>query len=173
MSVIFRQMANNLEYIILLAFFVTRLKIFKKLVTREKFDRQDKIMLSIIFGGFGILGTYIGTNINGAIANTRIIGIMVGGILCGRSVGVGAGILAGAHRLAIDMGGITAIPCAITSIIAGYVAGEIHIKSKKEHYWFHGLMSGTIMESVGMGLILILSRPFDRRLLPGSRCTGR
>lgn len=164
MSVIFRQMANNLEYIILLAFFVTRLKIFKKLVTREKFDRQDKIILSIIFGGFGILGTYIGTNINGAIANTRIIGIMVGGILCGRSVGVGAGILAGAHRLAIDMGGITAIPCAITSIIAGYVAGEIHIKSKKEHYWFHGLMSGTIMESVGMGLILILSRPFEQAL---------
>ncbi len=92
-----RNLTNNLGYVILIAFFVSRLGSFKKIVQKDKFKKKDLIVLSIIFGAFGILGTYTGTEVNGAIANTRIIGVMTGGILCGPFVGTMAGIIAGIH----------------------------------------------------------------------------
>lgn len=74
-----RSLTNNLGYLILIAFIVSRVGSFKKIVQKDEFKKSDLIMLSIIFGAFGILGTYTGIEVNGAIANTRIIGVMAGG----------------------------------------------------------------------------------------------
>lgn len=68
-----RNLTNNLAYVILIAFFVSRTGSFKNIVQKDKFEKRDLVMLSIIFGAFGILGTYTGTVVNGAIANTRIM----------------------------------------------------------------------------------------------------
>ncbi len=121
-------------------------------------------MLSIIFGAFGILGTYTGTEVNGAIANTRIIGVMTGGILCGPFVGTMAGIIAGIHRLLVDIGGITSIPCTITTIISGIVAGLIYSKSSENNKWFYGLFGGLLIEILEMILILTMAHPFSSAL---------
>ena len=121
-------------------------------------------MLSIIFGSFGILGTYTGTEVNGAIANTRIIGVMAGGILCGPFVGLMAGVIAGMHRLLVDIGGITSIPCTITTIISGIVAGIIYKISNENNKWVYGLIGGLLMEILEMVLILIMAHPFNKAL---------
>ena len=121
-------------------------------------------MLSIIFGAFGILGTYTGTEVNGAIANTRIIGVMAGGILCGPFVGLMAGVIAGMHRLLVDLGGITSIPCTITTIVSGIVAGIIYNKSNENNKWVYGLIGGLLMEIFEMILILIMAHPFIKAL---------
>ncbi|WP_346898637.1 sensor histidine kinase [Clostridium sp. UBA7503] len=155
-----RNLTNNLGYIILIAFFVSRLGSFKKIVQKDKFKRKDLIVLSIIFGAFGILGTYTGTEVNGAIANTRIIGVMTGGILCGPFVGIMAGIIAGAHRLLVDIGGITSIPCTITTIISGIVSGVIYSKSNENNKWIYGLFGGLFIEILEMILILTIAHPF-------------
>ncbi|MCB2289741.1 sensor histidine kinase [Clostridium sp. CS001] len=155
-----KNLTNNLGYVILIAFFVSRIGSFKKIVQKDKFRNVDLIMLSIIFGAFGILGTYSGTEINGAIANTRIIGVMAGGILCGPFVGIFAGIIAGMHRLLVDIGGITSIPCAITTIVSGIVASFIYKKSNEGDKWFYGLIGGLLIEVLEMILILAMSRPF-------------
>jgi len=159
-----RNLTNNLGYIILIAFFVSRLGSFKKIVQKDKFKKKDLIVLSIIFGAFGILGTYTGTEVNGAIANTRIIGVMTGGILCGPFVGTMAGIIAGIHRLLVDIGGITSIPCTITTIISGIVAGLIYSKSSENNKWFYGLFGGLLIEILEMILILTMAHPFSSAL---------
>lgn len=159
-----RNLTNNLGYVILIAFFVSRLGSFKKIVQKDKFKKKDLIVLSIIFGAFGILGTYTGTEVNGAIANTRIIGVMTGGILCGPFVGTMAGIIAGIHRLLVDIGGITSIPCTITTIISGIVAGLIYSKSSENNKCFYGLFGGLLIEILEMILILTMAHPFSSAL---------
>lgn len=159
-----RSLTNNLGYVILVAFFVSRIGSFKRIVQKDEFKKKDLIMLSIIFGTFGILGTYTGTEFNGAIANTRIIGVMAGGILCGPFVGIMAGVIAGMHRLLVDVGGITSIPCTIVTIISGIVASIIYKKSNKNNKWLYGLIGGILIETLEMILILTMTHPFNRAL---------
>lgn len=159
-----RSLTNNLGYVILIAFFVSRIGSFKRIVQKDKFKKIDLIILSIIFGTFGILGTYTGTEINGAVANTRIIGVMAGGILCGPFVGIFAGIIAGMHRLLVDIGGITSIPCTITTIISGIVASIIYKKSNTNNKWLYGLIGGLLIEILEMILILTMAHPFHSAL---------
>jgi two-component system LytT family sensor kinase len=156
-----RNLTNNLGYVILIAFFVSRIGTFKNIVQKDKFKKRELIMLSIIFGAFGVLGTYTGTQVNGAIANTRIIGVMAGGILYGPVVGIMAGIIAGLHRLIVDIGGITSVPCTITTIISGIFASVIYKKSNEINKWWYGLIGGLLMEILEMVLILTMAKPFS------------
>lgn len=156
-----KQLVNNLGYVIVIGFFISRLKKLRQIVLKEKLGRIEIIIFSLMFGVFGILGTYIGIDVRGAIANTRNIGVMVGGILCGPFVGTIAGIIAGVHRVAIDIGGITALPCAIATIMGGYLSGLIYKKSNLKNRWIYGLIGGIVVESLSMGLILLLSKPFS------------
>lgn len=159
-----RSLTNNLGYVLLIAFFVSNIGNFKNIVQKDKFKRKDLIILSIVFGAFGILGTYTGTEINGAIANTRIIGVMAGGILCGPFVGIMSGVIAGMHRLLINIGGVTSIPCTITTIVAGIVAGMIYKKSNETNKWAYGLLGGLLIETFEMILILAMVPDFDLAL---------
>lgn len=159
------RMLNNLGYIVIIVFIIAKLKYFKKIIQKDRFSKKDILMLSVIFGIFGIIGTYMGTNVNGAIANTRIIGVMAGGILCGPTVGIIAGLIAGIHRFLIDINGITAVPCTITTIAAGLASGYVYKISNNNNKWKFGLLSGVIMESLEMLLIFLISKPYTKALL--------
>ncbi|MBU3105367.1 sensor histidine kinase [Clostridium gasigenes] len=155
---------NNLGYLIFLAFIISNLSIFKNIIQKNEFQKFDLIILSITFAIFGIVGTYSGVDVNGAIANTRIIGIMAGGIFCGPFVGIVSGLIAGIHRLTYDIGGITSIPCALTTIIAGCFSGFIYKRCLKYEKWFYGLIGGIIIEIIEIFLILLLSKPYSKAL---------
>lgn len=159
-----KNLISNLGYVVIIGLIVSNLSIFKKIIQKDEFGRYELTVLSLLFAAFGIIGTYSGTDVYGAIANTRIIGIMAGGILCGPFVGTVSGIIAGLHRLTFDIGGITSVPCAITTILAGFVSGFIHKKCTRYEKWFYGLVGGIIMESIEMLLILLLSKPFAKAL---------
>lgn len=77
--------------------FLMRFDIFKRLLT-GKATRYEKLSLSVLFGVFGIAGTYMGVPVQNAIANSRVVGVALGGILGGPLVGLSAGIIAGGHR---------------------------------------------------------------------------
>lgn len=158
---IYRNLLNNLIYVIIIAFIISNLSIFKKIIHKDEFKRIDLIILSITFSIFGIISTYFGTDVYGAIANTRIIGIMAGGILCGPFVGIVSGIIAGLHRFLYDIRGITSIPCAISTIIAGCLSALIYKKGIRFEKWFYGLIGGIVTESLEMLLILLISRPYS------------
>ncbi|WP_392486279.1 LytS/YhcK type 5TM receptor domain-containing protein [Haloimpatiens sp. FM7315] len=156
-----KNLVNNLGYIIVIAFIVTNVRSFKKILQKDAFNKVDLVILSIIFGGFGILGTYVGTEINGAIANTRIIGVMTGGIMCGPIVGIAAGLIAAIHRVVIYPIGITSVPCSIATVLSGALSGYIYIKNKKrQKNWYYGFFGVIVMESIEMILILSMSKPF-------------
>jgi two-component system, LytTR family, sensor kinase len=159
-----KNLINNLGYVLILAFIISNLSVFKKIMQKDELRNFELIILSITFAIFGIIGTYAGTDVNGAIANTRIIGIMAGGILYGPFVGIVSGIIAGLHRFTYDIGGITSIPCAITTILSGLVSAYIYRKGVKYEKWFYGLMGGIIIESIEMLLILLMSKPYSSAL---------
>lgn len=58
-----------------------------------------------------------GVSSSSTIANTRIMGVGISGLLGGPIVGIGVGSIAGIHRYML--GGTTALSCAISSILAG------------------------------------------------------
>ncbi len=155
---------NNLGYVFTIAFIISNLSVFKKIIQKDEFRRFDLIVLSITFAIFGIIGTYSGTYVNGAIANTRIIGIMAGGILCGPFVGIVSGVIAGIHRFVFDIGGITTIPCVISTILAGFISAFIYKRGIRFEKWFYGLIGGIVVESIEMLLILLISKPYSSAL---------
>lgn len=161
---VFKNLLTNLIYVIVIAFIVSNLPTFKRIIQKDAFKRSDLIILSLTFSVFGIIGTYAGTDVYGAIANTRIIGIMAGGILYGPFVGIVSGVIAGIHRLLYDIGGVTSLPCAITTVLAGFLSALIYKKGNRYEKWFYGLVGGIFIESIEMFFILILSKPYLKAL---------
>lgn len=163
------QMLGNLVdkagLIIILAFAMSKMKPFRKLVSKKNISLNDKIILSLIFAVFGIIGTYRGIPIRGALANSRVIGIFVGGLLGGPFVGIFSALIAGLHRWTIDIGGFTAIACAVSTLAEGILAGFLSKKLyKSKHRWLFALSMGAIAEAMQMAIILLLAKPFSEAL---------
>lgn len=94
-----------------------------------------------------------------AIANSRVVGVVIAGLLGGYKVGIGAGIIAGLHRF--TLGGFTAISCGLAAIFAGLLAGLFHRKNKHVSLQ-SAFLIGALAESVQMMIILLISRPFEK-----------
>lgn len=62
-----KNLINNLGYVTLIAFIISNFSIFKKMLHKDELGKADLVMLSILFSIFGIMGTYSGIEINGAI----------------------------------------------------------------------------------------------------------
>lgn len=163
--ILLKNLSNRVGIILVLALFLSRLKPFRKLVSKENIDLIDKIILSSIFGLFGIIGTYTGIKTQGAIVNSRVIGVFAGGLLGGPIVGFLAGLIAGSHRFLIDIGGFTAFACGLSTLIEGLMAGLLRKSfDKSEHRVLFAFISGTIAELIQMALILVFVKPFERSL---------
>lgn len=140
-------------------FTITRLQSFRNIFQRDTYRKKDYIIACTVFSVFAILSTYTGLNVEGSLVNVRTITIVSGGIIFGPVVGVVTGIISGVHRYLIDIGGITSIPCLISSICAGIISGYINRKVKRNYRWIAGILAGMFSETITMILILLLSTP--------------
>ncbi len=70
-------------------------------------------------------------------------------------VGAIVGVIAGVHRYLIDIDGVTAIPCFITSIVAGLLSGLINRKIPKAQRWKVGILAGMLCETLTMILVVL------------------
>lgn len=123
----------------------------------------NTLFLIIFFGLFGVLGTYSGNAIFHSIANLRAMAVITAGLYGGPSVGLGAGLIAGGHRFFIDPWGFSAFPCSLATILEGLLAGYFHYRlNEKSMDWNLAMVLAFIGESVHMGLVLLLSRPFEQ-----------
>ena len=59
----------------------------------------------------------MGIPIYGALANSRAVGVIIGGLLGGPFVGALSGFIAAIHRWGIDIGGFTAIACSVSTFV--------------------------------------------------------
>ena len=149
----------------MLVFFLSRIGVFKKLILKKVISSYERILLVLIFGGIGILGTYFGVPIMGSIANSRIIAVMIAGILGGPVVGIGAGLIAGIHRWVINIGGFTAVACGISTVIQGGIGGYLHRRvGNKTINYRYPLAAVIVAEMLEMAMILLLASPLSRAI---------
>lgn len=158
---IIRNLLSCVGIIMLLSYLMTRNGYFRNIITKKETTLKEKILLSIVFSLYGIIGTYTGIPINGAIANSRVIGVFVGGLLGGPFVGVMSGFIAGLHRFLIDPFGFTSFACAISTLCEGILAGRLKKKfDKSNNKTTFTLFYGMLAEIMQMLIILIFSKPF-------------
>jgi len=148
--------------LVLVVFLVLfHLKFFKRMA-EKKLNILDQLILSVLFGCFALYGTYSGIQTSGAIANIRNVGPIMGGLLGGPWVGLGAGLIGGIHRYL--MGGFTALPCAIGTILSGLIAGILPIFWKRKIGIWKPALFALLMETADMSLLLLVAQPFDKAL---------
>lgn len=123
-------------------FFLIRIRLFRELLHKSAHSPKELLAVTFIFSMFALFSTWSGVPVEGSLVNVRIIAVMSGGILFGPWVGIITGIIAGTHRYLIDIGGVTAVPCFITSIIAGLLSGWINRKIPKSSTGVQGLSRG-------------------------------
>lgn len=164
-STIFISILEKSSLIIVLFVLITKVNQLKTVFQKDNYKLNDLIVIALVFSGLAILGTYNGINVEGSLANTRIISIVSGGILFGPVIGITSGFIAGFHRFFIDIGGITAIPCFISSVFAGLISGIFNKKVHHKYRWFYGILCGIISESITMILIYLMSKPHDVAIL--------
>lgn len=172
-------MLERVGILIIVAFILSRMKSFRQVIHNER-GMAAKVTIIAIFGAFGVISNYTGVEIGhgmvtsqdwltnvestGAIANTRIMGVAIGGLLGGPLIGIGVGLIAGLHRL--SLGGFTAVACAVSTIFAGVVTGFLskRFKIQEKSSPTKAVIMGILMECVQMGIILLLAKPFDEAL---------
>ena len=147
---------SNIGCSAIIAFFFIRIDKANIIIKSNAKTKKDIIALSFFFSLLSISGTYIGLNFNGAILNTRNVGVIAGGILGGPYVAIITGLVAGIHRAFINLGKETAIPCAIATITGGFLTAYVHRFIKSKDKIFFGFFLACVVENLSMGLILII-----------------
>ncbi|ELY2631047.1 sensor histidine kinase [Cronobacter sakazakii] len=136
-------------------FFLIRLRLFRELLHKSAHTPKELLAVTAIFSMFALFSTWSGVPVEGSLVNVRIIAVMSGGILFGPWVGIITGVIAGLHRYLIDIAGITAIPCFITSIVAGVISGFISRRVPKAQHWRAGILGGMLCETLTMILVVV------------------
>lgn len=170
-------MTERIGIIVTIAFIVTRLRFFRTMISQDKLAPVQQLQAILVFGVLGIVGTYTGITVNTeslevnkwmmqvtgeeAIANSRVVGVVMAGLFGGYRIGLGAGLIAGLHRF--TLGGFTSLACGLATILAGLLASLFHRKNERVSF-SAALLMGALAESLQMLIILLLSRPFEQAM---------
>nr|SHO00955.1 Putative uncharacterized protein [Moritella viscosa] len=114
------------------------------------------------------MGSYFGLQYQDAIANTRAIGAVMGGLFGGPIVGLGVGMTGGMHRY--FMGGFTDLACAISTSVEGLIGGLLHVyllRKNKINDLFKPqviFLITLIAELTQMAILLAVAKPYEQAL---------
>ena len=147
--------------IAVVAYLVSRTKWFFDLCNRRITPRNGFLMVGI-FGAMSILGNYSGVEILGAIANVRDLGPMIAGLLGGPIVGLATGLIGGAYRY--SMGGFTAVPCSLATVLSGFFGGLVWMWKRKLIGFLWATLFVFLVEAFHMALVLAIARPLSEAL---------
>lgn len=147
--------------IAVVAYLVSRTNWFFDLCNR-KITLRNGLLIVGIFGAMSILGNYSGVEIQGAIANVRDLGPMIAGLVGGPIVGLATGLIGGAYRY--SMGGFTAVPCSLATVLSGLFGGLVWIWKKKLIGFLWATLFVFLVETFHMALVLAIARPFSEAL---------
>ncbi len=150
---------------LVLAYMLSKTPIFLPLLNISS-RLSHKFSCYVLFSLFCIMGTYFGLHINDAIANTRAIGAVMGGLFGGPIVGFAVGLTGGLHRY--SLGGFTDVACAISTTAEGLIGGLLHlylVKKDKAEQLFNPIivLAITFVAEVTQMLIIVsVAEPFDK-----------
>ena len=149
---------SNIGCSAIIAFFFIKIDKANIIIKSKAKSKKDVIALSFFFSLLSISGTYIGLNFNGAILNTRNMGVVAGGLLGGPYVSALTGLVAGIHRAIVNLGRETAIPCAIATIIGGFLTAYVSRFAKNKDRMFFAFLLAFVVENLSMALILLIQK---------------
>ena len=154
------ELTKSMAVVIVVAYLFTRTKTYREVMDR-RLGWKGRVLLIVVFGAFAVWGTLAGVEILGGIANTRDLGAALGGLLGGPLVGLGAGLIGAAQRLA--MGGYVAVPSALGAVAAGLAGGAVYVLYKRRvaPVWA-AVALAFFTETVLMVLNLLIARPLDQ-----------
>lgn len=159
---VMKSIVLNIGLLVILAQILARMGLVKRCISRERHKAKEVIILILIFGFFSIFSTYTGYGIKGAIANTRIIGVMAGGVIGGPVVGIGAAVIGSIHRYMIDVGGFASLACTVSTLAGGLISAAAGKYVKKNKYRSWDLFIITFAaELLQMGIILVFAKPYE------------
>lgn len=161
----FFNMLLNIGLLVMIAMCLTEFPPVQKMILGEDDRLRSRIGLALIFGAISIVSTYTGTRTHGAIVNTRVIGVLAAGLLGGPWAGMGAALIGGLHRYLFDIGGFTALSCAVSTLAEGLVGSLFSRQFQMGKIHSAGLFLLTAAtEMLQMLIILLISRPFQAAL---------
>ncbi len=162
-------MASPVDMIVVLFQMVCVIIVVAQVVTSSRILREPLILKStwrnaliigVIFGLLSIYGTYTGFEFLGAKINVRDLAPMIAGLIAGPFGGIIAGLIGSLQRY--SLGGITAVPCSIATILAGLIGGLIYLRFKRHFCGVKvAVVFAVLMECLHMLLILLLVQPFS------------
>ena len=151
--------ASSLVFIAVFMVIVTNITPIQR-VMLKKAQLRDYVVFVVLFGLFSILGTYAGVRSpDGSIINFRDFAPIIAGLVAGPYVGLAVGLIGGVQRL--FLGGVSAVPCSLETILAGLLAGLVYRLNKTRllgPVWAMAFTFG--IELLHAGLLLLLIKPF-------------
>ena len=147
---------SNIGCSAIIAFFFIKIDKANIIIKSKAKSKKDIMALSFFFSLLSISGTYIGLNFNGAILNTRNMGVVTGGLLGGPYVAAITGLISGIHRAIVNLGRETAIPCAIATVVGGFLTAYISRFVKNKDRIFFAFLLAFVVENLSMALILLI-----------------
>ena len=153
----FLEMFKVLSVIILFILLATKLRPFKEML-HGKFTKKNQIICLIVFTALGLFASNYHTYIGDTPANVRCMVVMISGLFGGPFIGIPVGLISGAYRF--TLGGATAVPCAISTVISGIIGSLIFMwNDKKFPKTLSAILLMFLFTGFEMLMIVIMSPP--------------
>ena len=160
-NTMFFSLLLNIGLLVLIATLLTHVPYVRRLLLTANNPLSGQIALALIFGAISVISTYTGIRAQGAIVNTRVIGVLAAGLLGGPWAGMGAAVIGGMHRYLFDIGGFTAVSCAVSTMVEGFIGSAFSRRFKQGRLDGTGIFLVTALAEVGqMVITLPIPRPF-------------
>ena len=164
-NTMFFSLLLNIGLLVLIATLLTKFPVVRRMFLDGHPSAGSRVALALIFGTVSIISTYTGVKANGAIVNTRVIGVLAAGLLGGPQAGIGAALIGGIHRYLFDIGGFTAVSCAISTFVEGLIGAAFSRRFRQGKLDNTGIFLITVLAEIGqMVIILLVSKPFSAAL---------
>lgn len=127
MGVLLVEIIKNISVIAVAVYIITQCKPFRRAINQSDYSNKDKCILVFVFGILSAVGNYLNVPFSqDAMAHTRLIGTIIGGLFGGPIVGLGAGFIGMVPRLFIPVSSLDVILAAMAAnVVIGGLAGYI------------------------------------------------
>lgn len=157
---LFAELAKEIAVFAVIAFVFARTPLARRVLV-GRLAWRERAAITVVATAMAVAGTYWGIWVNGALANTRVVGAMVAGLLGGPAAGLIAGLAAGTHRYFV--GGFTALACGLSTTVEGLLAGWVrHRLQQRAISGLVGFATTFVAEILQMVIILAVARPLPQ-----------
>lgn len=165
----FVSMFEVLSVVLILMLVMSKTSFFKN-VKNDAANKKDVVICFFMFLIIAIVASTYVVEVDGSYSNVRNLIVMISGLFGGPVVGIPLAILSGVYRFL--MGGTTAFPCSISTVICGLMSSAIYILNKKK--FLKGYVAALlIFLFIGFEMLLIvwltpqnISIPYINNLYP-------